>query len=87
MENDDMSALLEQLRIQAGCDYISDLHNADYAWKISTALESIQPSDYTLNVWNSAIEYITGKRCSQTLSETAMAHLHTYFTSKNIMRS
>ena len=86
MENDDMSALLEQLRNQAGCDYISDLHDANCAWRVCAALKSIQPSDYTLNVWNSVIEYITGQRSPQAAPEAATAYLLAYFVFEDNMQ-
>lgn len=59
MVSKDMGDLLDTLQRNAGCAYISDLHNADNAGKVRQAVISIAADEYSLQTWNDAIRYIT----------------------------
>ena len=51
--------LLEYLRIQTDCIYISDLRGSKRYHSICNALYRIDAQQYSLQEWNDALSYIT----------------------------
>lgn len=54
----DMSALVEAIFSQSGCQYLSDLHENAYAADVADALTRLNVSAYTPRAWSDAISYI-----------------------------
>lgn len=52
--------LLETIKSQVGCTFISDLHDYDLLIQIQHYLHKIDAEDYSLFEWIDAVEYITG---------------------------
>lgn len=52
--------LLETIKSQVGCMFISDLHDHNLLIRIQHRLHKINAEDYTLCEWIDAVEYITG---------------------------
>ena len=50
--------LLEYLRIQTDCDYISDLKGCKRLHSIKNALINLEIRQYSLKEWNDAVSYI-----------------------------
>ncbi len=54
--------LLEQLAMDTGCSYLSDLHQPERQLGIRILAPHISTQAYTLQEWEDAVEYITGVR-------------------------
>lgn len=53
--------VLEDLRRQIGCVYISDMRlNGSYNLKARACLETLDQSAYAPDVWNEAVRYLDG---------------------------
>ncbi|MDO4573081.1 MAG: hypothetical protein Q4C13_06905 [Clostridia bacterium] len=52
-------ALLLYLQEQAGCRYLSDLHDASFCQQVRRAVEAAAVEKYSLEEWNDALQYIT----------------------------
>lgn len=53
--------LLQLLADQAGCIFLSDLHDPDKIELLAEILPALPAERYTLWDWNDAVEYITGR--------------------------
>lgn len=70
--------LLEILGAEAGCLYISDLHQPDQLIFVKRALYKIEPDRYSLREWNDAVSYITGQSLCFNNQSEAFKYLSEY---------
>lgn len=63
--------LLEYLRIQTDCMFISDLRGSNRFHSICNALYRIDAKQYSLQEWNRAVSYIVCKSVSFSSQEEA----------------
>ena len=69
--------LLEYLRIQTDCAYISDLRGCTRFHSIKNALHDLDIQQYSLKEWNAAASYITGEALTFSEVEAAANYLKT----------
>lgn len=69
--------LLEYLRIQTDCAYISDLRGCTRFHSIKNALHDLDIQQYSLKEWNAAVSYITGEVLTFSKVEAAANYLET----------
>ncbi|MCD2493008.1 hypothetical protein LQE92_10245 [Lacrimispora sp. NSJ-141] len=74
--------LLEYLRIQTDCAYISDLRGSTRFHSIKNAIDHCHVQQYSLREWNDAVEYITGKAILFSKAEEAAECLKSYLGSR-----
>lgn len=67
--------LLEYLRIQTDCEYISDLSRCTRFYSIKNALCGLDVQQYSLKEWNDAAVYISGETVSFSRAEEAAEYL------------
>ena len=80
-QTDEHLELLEYLSLQAGCMYLSDLHQPWYRFSIQHALRGLSPEWFSLKEWNDAAAYITQRDRSFETEEQARQFLLDYCTS------
>ncbi len=73
--NESQFGLLEYLSFQAGCMYLSDLHQPMYRLYIRHALRGLSAELFSLKDWNDAAVYITGQDRSFDTKEQAQQFL------------
>ena len=54
--------ILDYLKEEAGCTYISDLYQISFLPSIKKVVEQIDPDTFTLRQWNDAAGYISQKK-------------------------
>ena len=74
----DSSLLLEEIAEKAGCLFMSDMHQAQKAKWILTAIRTIPHGAYSVYGWKQAAEYITGQGCTLDSEEEIREYLSTY---------
>lgn len=67
--------LLEYLRIQTDCDYISDLRGCKRVYSIKNALINLEIGQYSLKEWNDAVSYISLANLTFATAEDAANYL------------
>lgn len=77
-EKKQAEGLLEILGAEAGCLYISDLHQPDQLIFVKRALYKIEPDRYSLREWNDAVSYITGQSLCFNNQSEAFKYLSEY---------
>lgn len=75
-----MEELLDVIASYTHCDYLSDLHLSKYFEEIAEALEKLESKSYSLDEWNSTIQYITQQKVDFDDQEKAKKFLHDYLT-------
>ena len=55
-----MTELIERLKREAGCEYISDLHQARFAADVFRAVNAVPAEEYGDSDWEDALNYISG---------------------------
>lgn len=71
-------ALLEQIRIQAGMDYISDLPRVENGRVVAAAVEATPGDEHSAEAWNAVYSYISSRQEPAGDAETARNMLLTY---------
>lgn len=56
------AGILDYLKEEASCVYISDLYQKSYLPSIKKVVEGMDPSQYTLRQWNEAVGYISKQK-------------------------
>ena len=69
--------LLEQISLQCGCLYVSQLHSVSL-YRFRYVLGHISPDRYELWEWCDAVRYITGQNFTFPTPEDAAAFLYKY---------
>lgn len=67
--------LLEDLRIQTDCAFVSDLRECTKFHSIKNALNNLDVRQYTIQKWNDAVSYTTGKALTFSKVEEASEYL------------
>lgn len=59
--------LLDWLRCELGCEYVSDLHFLPSAHRhfLAVRIDSLAPEDVSLKSWNDALAYLTHTTAEQ----------------------
>ncbi len=60
--------LLECIAGKTGCNFLSDLHQADYE-KMRDAFHELDIEAYSLEEWKDAARYLTGETCDLSKEE------------------
>lgn len=71
----EIKELLEYLRIQTDCEYISDLRGSHKLNSIRNALHNVDACQYSIQEWNDAVSYITKQSISFLKAEEAEDYL------------
>lgn len=75
MKQTSCMGLLEVLAIRSCCMYLSDLHSRDSLPSVQHAVREIDPSLFSLEEWNDAVRYITGKDVTVSTRNEAVRYL------------
>lgn len=75
--------LLEEIASYTHCDYLSDLHLRNYFQEIVEAIEKIDIDGYSLNEWNSTVQYITQQKVEFNSRNQAKVFLQDYLNRIN----
>jgi hypothetical protein len=70
--------LLEVLAEKSGCMFISDLRTMTVTRRLVSALEEINPDDFSLAEWNNVAHYLTSDQISFASCEEAQHYLMSY---------
>lgn len=73
------SGLLERIAADSGCMYLSDLRNCISKRCCRFVIAEIPADDYTVQVWEDAINYMTGTKEDFKSAEEAKQRLLVYF--------
>lgn len=69
------TSLLEFLKEQIGCLYLSDLPMVQYHDQIILSLEKLKLDSFPLKEWNDAVSYITKEQASFQTAQAALEYL------------
>lgn len=67
--------LLEQLTIQTGCVYLSDLKYLSNNDLLKEFVKETEPTKYDIHEWNDAIKFLTGKTAAFSTPQDAKDYL------------
>lgn len=70
--------LLENISFETGCSYLSDLHQPRLLPRIRQVVRGLPPGQFSLEEWNDAVTYITGKTLLFASPEEAASYLVQY---------
>ncbi|MEE0752886.1 hypothetical protein [Frisingicoccus sp.] len=76
--NEKKKDLLETVADGVGCEYLSDLRYKIPAYTIKRVLKEIKPEQYSIEAWNDAVSYITGKDFSFESRDQALEYMKHY---------
>lgn len=76
--------LLEYLRVQTDCDYVSDLRGLQRLHSIANAVGGLDIRQYSLQEWNNTVGYIVDETVSFSTEEEAADYLKRIAKKKNV---
>ena len=79
-QSEQLTDLLDELQVQAGCPYMSDLHDRRFATAILDALSRIEEGRYPAEVWKEAAAYIAGAQPEAGDAAQAREAIEAYFS-------